>query len=138
MTLVNLTPSQHPVLIIEDDAFMAELLAFVLRRQGLQVSTVIDGEAAMQLLEGPCVYSAVLLDLLLPRHGGLDVLARMRQLPAWSQIPVLVLSALDKAEDITRAFEVGADDFISKPFNPDELLARLKARMAGPRARIAP
>ncbi len=131
MTLVNLTPTQHPVLIIEDDAFMAQLLSFVLKRQGLQVRCVPDGDAALRLLEGRCDYSAVLLDLLLPRHSGLDVLSRMRQLPDWSLVPVLVLSALDKAEDIARAFEAGADDFVTKPFNPDELLARLKARTNG-------
>ncbi len=138
MTLVNLTPSQHPVLIIEDDAFMAELLAFVLRRQGFQVLTVHDGAQAMQIIEGPCSYSAVLLDLLLPRHGGLDVLTRMRQTPVWSQVPVLVLSALDKAEDIAHAFEAGADDFVTNPFSPDELLARLKTRMAHPRRQSTP
>ena len=68
----------------------------------------------------------------------LYVLTRMRQTPVWSQVPVLVLSALDKAEDIAHAFEAGADDFVTKPFNPDELLARLKTRMAHPRRQSTP
>lgn len=130
MTLVHLTPPDLPVLIIEDDHFMAELLGFVLKRQGLRVVHIEDGEQALEHLSQPCVFSAVLLDLLLPRQSGIDVLVRMRQLPGWSSVPVLVLSALDKAEDIARAFEAGADDFVTKPFNPDELLARLKTRLS--------
>lgn len=118
-------PSAHRVLIVEDDAFMADLLRFLLQRQGMQATVLSDGADAWALTSGPCPFDLVVLDLLLPRHGGLDVLARMRAAPDWSRAPVLVVSALDKGEDIARAFDRGADDFLTKPFNPDELLARV-------------
>jgi DNA-binding response OmpR family regulator len=74
----------------------------------------------------------VLLNLLLPFHGGMEVLARMRQTPGWADVPVLIVSSLDKGEEIARAFRAGADDFVTKPFNPDELLARLSRRLRPP------
>lgn len=126
------------VLIVEDDVFMAELLRFVLERQGMTVTALSDGADAMEQVAGPCDQDLVMLDLLLPRHHGLDVLARLRASPMWHRVPVLVLSALDKGEDIARAFTLGADDFVTKPFNPDELLARLgrllSARVSGERS----
>ena len=117
------------VLIIEDDVFMARLLGFVLQRQGAAIEYAKDGIEAMERLEQACVFDAVLLDLLLPFHGGMEVLARMRQTPGWSDVPVLIVSDLDKGEEIARAFRAGADDFVTKPFNPDELLARLARRL---------
>lgn len=121
---------QHrSVLIIEDDAFMARLLGFVLHRQGAIIEYAKDGVEAMERIEQACAFDAVLLDLLLPLHGGLEVLARMRQTPGWSEVPVLIVSSLDKGEEIARAFRAGADDFVTKPFNPDELVARLLRRL---------
>lgn len=117
--------SSPRVLMVEDDAFMSALLVFMLERQGMVVTPLFDGADAMARISGPCEHDVVLLDLLLPRHGGLDVLTRLRENEGWRQVPVLVLSALDKGEDIARAFALGADDFLTKPFNPDELLARL-------------
>ena len=69
---------------------------------------------------------AVLLDLLLPQLGGLAVLERLRQHPAWVNTPVVVLSALDAGSDLAQAFAAGASDYVTKPFNPEELLARLQ------------
>ena len=59
----------------------------------------------------------------------MEVLARMRQTPGWCDVPVLIVSDLDKGEEIARAFRAGADDFVTKPFNPDELVARLSRRL---------
>jgi DNA-binding response OmpR family regulator len=117
------------VLIIEDDVFMARLLGFVLHRQGAAIEYAKDGIEAMEQIEQPCGFDAVLLDLLLPFHGGMEVLARMRQTPGWCDVPVLIVSDLDKGEEIARAFRAGADDFVTKPFNPDELVARLSRRL---------
>ena len=114
------------ILVVEDDDFMASLLQFLLERQQIQVTRVADGRAAIERVEGDAVFDAVLLDLMLPRVGGREVLARMRQRPGWSDTPVLVLSALDGGADIVQALEAGADDYVCKPFNPEELLARLR------------
>ena len=114
------------ILVVEDDAFTTALLRFLLERQGLQVQTVADGPSALaRLAQGP-VPDAVVLDLLLPQVSGLAVLARLREQPAWAQTPVLVLSALDAGSDMAQAFAAGAHDYLSKPFNPEELLARLQ------------
>lgn len=123
---------QRKVLIIEADAFMARLLGFVLQRQGAVIEYAQDGSEAMARLDLPCRFDAVLLDLLLPFHSGMEVLARMRVTPGWADVPVLIVSDLDKGEEIARAFRAGADDFVSKPFNPDELLARLARRLRPP------
>ena len=81
------------VLIVEDDAFMAELLVFMLARQGLAVERLADGADAMARINRSCDIDLVLLDLLLPRHGGFEVLAQMRRQAGWERVPVLVLSA---------------------------------------------
>ena len=114
------------ILLVEDDAFTVALLRFVLERQGLQVHTVADGPAALACMEQGPVPDAVLLDLLLPQLGGLAVLERLRQHPGWAHTPVVVLSALDAGSDLAQAFAAGANDYVTKPFNPEELLARLQ------------
>lgn len=114
------------ILIVEDDAFMASLLTFLLERQQMRVQHVADGRAALALLDGDAVFDAVVLDLMLPQLSGLDLLEQMRGRAAWSAVPVLVLSAVDAGAEIARAFEVGADDYMGKPFNPEEFLARLR------------
>ena len=118
------------ILVIEDDDFTASLLQFVLERQQMQVTRVADGRTALNLIAQGHACDAVLLDLMLPQVSGTEVLRQLRQHPDWAQCPVLVLSALDSGEDMARAFAAGASDYLTKPFNPEELLARLEHRMA--------
>jgi DNA-binding response OmpR family regulator len=118
----NPTPS---ILVIEDDEFTASLLRFVLERQHMQVTRVADGRSAITLIDDAPAYDAVVLDLLLPQINGMEVLKRMQQHPDWETRPVIVLSALDDGSEIARAFAAGASDYLTKPFNPEELLARL-------------
>lgn len=113
------------ILVIEDDAFMASLLQFVLERQQMQVTRVADGRAAVTLVDAGHPCDAVLLDWMLPQISGLEVLMHMQQHPDWTSKPVLVLSAIDDGTEIARAFQSGAADYLIKPFNPEELLARL-------------
>ena len=115
----------HSILLVEDDEFMASLLRFLLERQGMQVVRVASGQAAVELMHGQAVHDAVVLDLMLPQLGGLDVLQHMKRLPGWSDLPVLVCSALDAGAEMARAFKAGAADYVTKPFNPEELMARL-------------
>lgn len=119
------------ILLVEDDRLTADLLRFVFERQGWQVTQVADGQAAQALLQGPAGFDAVVLDLLLPQLGGLALLAWLRGQPALGALPVLVLSALDGDEVPVQAFDAGASDFVRKPFNPDELLARLRRLLPG-------
>jgi two-component system, OmpR family, alkaline phosphatase synthesis response regulator PhoP len=114
------------ILVVEDDAFMASLLRFLLERQGVNVTVRSDGRAAIDSLQGDALFDAVLLDLRLPQVSGMEVLAKVRALPAWARTPVLVLSALDAGAEVAAALDAGANDYMTKPFNPEELLARLR------------
>lgn len=118
----NHTPS---ILVIEDDEFTASLLRFVLERQHMHVTRVADGRSAMALINDGHPCDAVMLDLMLPQISGMEVLMHMQQHPDWVSKPVIVLSALDDGSEIARAFQAGAADYLTKPFNPEELLARL-------------
>ena len=112
------------VLVVEDDGSIAELLKIVLERQGFLVKIAGTVEAATKSLED-AMPDLVLLDLMLPDGHGLDLLRWLRD-DVGSAVPVVVLTAFRQAEKALRAFELGAADFISKPFRPRELVARIQ------------
>ena len=130
-----MSPSSPHLLVIEDDAFMAALLRFLLERQGLQVTVMGDGRAALECLQSEARFDAVVLDLRLPQVSGMEVLTRMRALAAWNRTPVLVLSALDGGQEVAAALDAGAGDYLTKPFDPQELLARLRRLLPNALAR---
>jgi two-component system response regulator CpxR len=112
-----------PLLIVDDDAELCALLAEFLAREGFSVVSEHDGQKGLELaLEGD--FALVVLDLMLP---SLDGFAVMKQLRARSRVPVLMLTA--RGEDVDRivGLELGADDYLAKPFNPRELVARIRA-----------
>lgn len=112
------------VLVIDDDRDLCELLDEYLSREGFEVETVQDGEEGMsKALAGS--YGVVVLDIMLP--GGQDGFDVLKQLRARIDIPVLMLSARGNDIDRIVGLEMGADDYLPKPFNPRELLARLRA-----------
>jgi DNA-binding response OmpR family regulator len=118
-------PSPISILLIEDDAFMTSIVQFMLERQQMRVTCVADGREALQLLVETPTFDAVLLDWLMPQVSGIEVLVQLKQRPEWTAIPVVMLSAVDDGQEITRAFKAGASDYLTKPFDPQELLARL-------------
>ncbi len=111
------------VLIADDDAQLVRALAVTLAARGYDVVTARDGRAALDavITERP---DLVLLDLGMPRLDGIGVLEGLR---AWTQVPVLVLSGRTDSSDKVDALDAGADDYVTKPFQMDELLARLRA-----------
>jgi len=114
------------VLVIEDDASVCELLLSCLSKAGYRVSIAQSGEAALpQIEEDPP--EVVVLDLNLPGMNGLDVCRTMRRDPWMGQIPVLMLTGQSEEDDIVAGLEVGADDYMTKPFSPKLLTARVKA-----------
>ena len=112
------------VLLVEDDTMIGESLREALRRQGFAADWVRDGQAADAVL-GSERFDAVLLDLGLPRRSGLDVLKALRA--RGDTTPVIVLTARDALPDKVAGLDAGADDYLVKPFELDELLARLRA-----------
>ncbi len=103
---------------------MATLLEHGLEEEGYQVHVVRDGEQALATAQS-CVFDAIILDIMLPRMDGLAVARRLRE--AGNRTPVLMLTARDTMSDIVKGLDVGADDYLTKPFSFEVLLARLRA-----------
>lgn len=101
-----------------------------LERGPYQVTLVQDGRAALERLESEEPIDLVLLDIMMPFVSGLDVLARLRDLPHRQSTPVIMLTAKGQDGDRTRALELGATDFLTKPFSPNKLLARINELFA--------
>jgi two-component system, OmpR family, KDP operon response regulator KdpE len=119
------------ILVVDDDPHLLKALRITLAAHGYDVAVAQDGAAAL-LAAGRNVPDVVVLDLGLPDMDGADVLGNLRR---WSSVPVLVLSARHGSSDKVGALDAGADDYITKPFGLDELLARLRAllrRIPGP------
>jgi two-component system OmpR family response regulator/two-component system response regulator QseB len=112
------------ILLVEDDASLGEGLQTALRRAAIAVDWVQDGVAALTAIRGGG-FDAVVLDLGLPRMDGVQVIRTARQ--EGHRVPILVLTARDRVSDRIEALDLGADDFLGKPFDPNELLARLRA-----------
>ncbi len=123
------------VLVVEDETALLTLLRYNLEKEGFNVSSAHDGEEALlQLKEAKP--DAVLLDWMLPRVSGIDVCRQIRRTPAWKDLPVIILTARGEEGDRVRGLDSGADDYVVKPFSPNELVARLRAviRRARPSA----
>lgn len=114
----------NSVLIVEDEKHLAEGLRFNLEVEGYQVRIAGDGETALSLLTGnPDQFDAVILDVMLPGRNGFEVAADLRQ--AGQYVPILMLTARNRPEDVLKGFEAGADDYLPKPFELAILIARL-------------
>ena len=112
------------ILLVEDDPMIGDAVSVALKDAAYAVDWVHDGETAGQVLQDGD-HQAVLLDLGLPKRHGLEVLRRLRQ--GGSRIPVIVITARDAVEDRVAGLDLGADDYLVKPFDLNELLARLRA-----------
>ena len=130
---------QVRILVVEDERKVANFIRQGLAEEGHTVEVAADGAVALDLLEGP-PYDLVVLDLMLPKVDGFEILklARARRLTT----PVLVLTARDSVADKVRGLDLGADDYLTKPFSFDEFLARVRALLrrgaaAGPVLRLA-
>lgn len=120
----HMTNPHSSILLVDDDTGLLELLAEYLRVEGFDVSTRTSGELALAALAEQAPYHAVVLDIMMPGLSGLDVLKTIRQ--RW-QIPVIMLTGRGDDIDKIIGLELGADDYLSKPCNPRELSARIKA-----------
>ncbi len=124
----------HTVLVIDDDPGLTELLAEYLQARGLAVVSAPDGEAGLARLQGGGI-DLVILDVMLPGRDGFEI---CRQIRATSKLPVIMLTARGDELDRIVGLELGADDYLPKPFNPRELLARIRAVLRRQQAAPSP
>jgi two-component system alkaline phosphatase synthesis response regulator PhoP len=114
------------ILIVEDDRDIVELVRYNLEQEGFQVSAVGDGSSGLaQIRKAPP--DLLILDLMLPKFSGLEVCKAVRREPALNRLPILMLTARGEESDRVVGLELGADDYVTKPFSPRELMARIKA-----------
>ena len=116
----------NTILTIDDEEHILELLKYNLEKNGYQVLQALDGESGLELLENNPV-DLILLDLMLPGIDGLEVLRRIRNKEKLQHTPVIMLTAKNEEIDTVLGLEMGADDYIGKPFGSHELVARIKA-----------
>jgi DNA-binding response OmpR family regulator len=121
--------AQQRLLIVEDDVHMAYLLGYLAEKEGFQVERVADGRSATERIDAGPAADLVLLDLMLPYADGFELLARLRKNPQWQQVPVIILTGKTREHDAVRALGLGADDYLTKPFSPVELVARIRRRL---------
>jgi two-component system, OmpR family, alkaline phosphatase synthesis response regulator PhoP len=116
------------ILVVDDEEPIQELLKFNLEKEGYQVLIAYDGAQALKVVEEKRP-DLVVLDVMLPGMDGLEVCSQLRQNPNLRDLPVIMLTAKGEEIDKIVGLEIGADDYITKPFSPRELLARIRARL---------
>ncbi len=117
------------ILVCDDDPLLVDLLSFRLAAKGFTIETASDGSEALKKLESSAPH-AIILDAMMPVVDGYEVLRRIRESPQTAGIPVLMLTARRQEGDIVEALRLGANDYMVKPFIPEELVARL-SRLLG-------
>jgi two-component system, OmpR family, phosphate regulon response regulator PhoB len=132
----NAPMAKGRILLVEDDRALAELLVYNLEREDFEVEATSDGEDAMLLAQEKAP-DLVLLDWMIEGISGLEVCRRLRRLPSTANVPIIMLTARGEEADRIRGLETGADDYITKPFSPRELVARVSAVLRRVRPALA-
>ena len=114
------------VLIVEDDDAMRDMVGYALADEGMEVEAVADGESALEVFSSSGPFDLVLLDIMLP---GVDGITVCKELTSKSDVPVIMLTARDDETSVVVGLEVGADDYITKPFNHREMVSRVRATL---------
>ncbi len=116
------------ILVVDDEVDISTILTVTLRRAGYEVASAADGIEAIEAIKRQAP-DLVLLDVMMPRADGLETLKRIREHPPTAQVPVIMLTARSRLTDKMKGFEGGADDYVAKPFEPAEILARVAAQL---------
>lgn len=125
------TAEQLTAIIIEDDDQVAYLLEILLSHEGFATSRFENGQTALEYVNNNQPPDLVLLDIMMPILDGYEVIKGIRLQEAWKETPVIMLTAKSQEKDIIRALDAGANDYVVKPFQPMELVARAKRLLQG-------
>jgi two-component system, OmpR family, phosphate regulon response regulator PhoB len=120
------TMTKPHILVIEDEAALVEMLRYNLEKEGFKVSAANDGEEALTAVDEQRP-DLLILDWMLPLVSGLEICRQLRRKPDTRDLPIIMLTARGEEADRVRGLEVGADDYVAKPFSPSELIARVRA-----------
>ena len=121
--------TKQPLLIVDDEKALRLLLGEFLKKQ-YDVVPLENGTACLAWLNNSTQPAAIVLDLMMPDIGGMEVIKTIRQNAAWNNIAIIVLSSKESSTDRIAALKAGADDFLVKPFNPEELMVRIQLRIS--------
>jgi DNA-binding response OmpR family regulator len=121
-------PDKVHVLVVDDNEMNRDMLSRRLKRQEYEVTIAEDGERALEIVQQQS-FSLVLLDIMMPNLSGYEVLERLKADPKTQHIPVIMISAVDDLDSVVRCIELGAEDYLFKPFNPVLLKARVEASL---------
>jgi len=135
--LRDVTMAKGAVLVIDDEKDLIELVSYNLGKEGFEVSGALDGESGLAVA-GRDLPDIVIVDLMLPGIDGLEVCRRLRSEKRTAHIPIIMLTAKSSESDRVVGLELGADDYVTKPFSPRELAARVKAVLRRTSAEVAP
>lgn len=116
---------QKIVILAEDDRMIARLIIFKLEKEGFKVIHFLNGEGVVDTVS-KILPDIVILDVMMPIQDGISILKEIKANPKTKHIPVVILSAKGQEKDIIKGMEIGASDYISKPFSPSELIVRIK------------
>ena len=126
-TDINNDTSRKPsILLVEDDEVTAYMLEYLLQREGYKVTNVPDGKQAFEVINNNPPFSLALLDIMIPYISGFELISHIRSLPDWDKTAVIMISGKSQEKDIIKALDAGATDYIVKPFQPGEILARIR------------
>jgi DNA-binding response OmpR family regulator len=126
--LSDLNDMSQTILVAEDQQHVRSLVEYKLRNSGFTVISVEDGKAALQKAE-EIIPDLILLDVMMPLMTGFEVLSALKKNEKTKNIPILMVTAQSKEEEVLKGLELGADDYITKPFSPNELAARVKTTL---------
>ncbi|MEK7269871.1 MAG: response regulator [Planctomycetota bacterium] len=117
------------ILLVDDDPSILETTEFVLKKEGFEVRTAKNGEEGLKVLE---TYEAdvVIADIMMPKKNGLEMLAEIRRNPIWRKKAVMLLTARRQSEDVLQGYTAGADCYLTKPFQKDQLISSVKSILA--------
>ena len=124
-TPTSVSKAENSIMLVEDDQIVAKLISHLLVQRGFIVNISSNGRQAIENLDSkkpPCL---ILLDIMLPFADGFEVLSQIRSRQGWEKVPIIMLTSKTQEFNVIRAFEGGADDYMTKPFQPGELMVRI-------------
>jgi len=118
------------VLVVEDEPHIVESLSFLMKQAGFEVAVARDGAAALRVMESRPP-DLILLDVMMPRRDGFDVCRTIRANPDWNGVRIVILSAKGRDQERRKGLELGADDYVTKPFSTRDVVERVQALLNG-------